>query len=266
MTQNQNEHLENHVARDAVDRKAALLRMSHELGRDDLRMAILGEGNTSTRVGPDTFLVKASGSSLRTLTPNDVVECRMSALLQLMKNTNLGDSDVDAALFASRIDPNGKKPSLEALFHASLLSLPDVEFVGHVHATAVAQILCSPRAREFAEHRIVPDEIVCCGVASVYVPYADPGLELARQIRTGVMTFVEKHARSPRVILLENHGIITIGRTPEAVVSAMLMAEKVANIWLGAAALGGPVFLKPEQVERIADRPDEKYRQKVLSL
>ena len=66
--------------------------------------------------------------------------------------------------------PRPKKPSVEALFHAWLLTLPDIHYVGHTHAPAVNGILCSPRAREFATKRIVPDEVVCCDVESVFVP------------------------------------------------------------------------------------------------
>ena len=65
---------------------------------------------------------------------------------------------------------------------------------------------------------------------------------------------------------MENHGIITLGRSVEAVLSAMLMAEKTAGIWLGAAALGGPTFMTPEHTEHIAGRPDEAVRRKILKL
>jgi hypothetical protein len=50
------------------------------------------------------------------------------------------------------------------------------------------------------------------------------------------------------------------------VLAALLMAEKTAAIWTGAAALGGPIFLSPENVQRIAQRPDEHYRQRALKL
>jgi rhamnose utilization protein RhaD (predicted bifunctional aldolase and dehydrogenase) len=130
----------------------------------------------------------------------------------------------------------------------------------------VNSILCSPRASEFAAKRIFPDEIVCCDVASIFVPYTDPGLRLARTIRDRTNDFIKKHQRPPRVVLLENHGIITLGRTPEAVLAAMLMAEKAAAIWLGAATLGGPVFLSAKNVARLAGRPDEALRRKVLKI
>ena len=244
----------------------ALLQLSHELGRTDRQMAILGEGNTSARLNAETFLIKASGSSLATLREEDVVECRSDALLALLDQDDLCDDDIAAALLASRVDSRGKKPSVEALFHAFCLTLGEVEFVGHAHAVAVNQILCSPRAAEFAAQRILPDEIVCCGSASVLVPYTDPGLPLARTIRDRTSEFIKAHGQVPRVILLENHGLITLGRTPAAVLAAMLMAEKTAAIWIGAALLGGPKFLSPENVARIAGRQDEHYRQRMLNL
>ena len=244
----------------------SLLTLSHQLGGERLRMAILGEGNTSLRLDDDTFAVKASGSNLATLTADDVTRCAFDRLLPLLDKTSATDVEVDQALLAARLEPSAKKPSIEALFHAYLLTLPGVRCVGHVHAVAVNQILCSPRAREFAEKRTCPDEIVMCGVESVFVPYAEPGLGLSQAIRREVVAFVKRTGRDPKVILLQNHGIIAVGASPKAVLGSLLMAEKAAEIFVGAAALGGPVFLTAAQCERIAGRPDEHYRQKMLGM
>ncbi len=249
-----------------ADAVQSLLDLSHALGGERLRLAILGEGNTSLRLDADTFVVKASGSNLATLRPTELTACRFDRLLPLLEAPDATDADVDATLLAARVDAADRKPSIEALFHAYLLTLPGVACVGHVHAIAVNQILCSPRAREFAERRACPDEIVMCGVESVFVPYAEPGLELSRAIRREVVAFVRRTGRDPKVILLQNHGIIAVGASPKAVLGSLLMAEKAAEIFVGAAALGGPVFLTAAQCERIAGRPDEHYRQKVLGL
>jgi rhamnose utilization protein RhaD (predicted bifunctional aldolase and dehydrogenase) len=242
----------------------SLLTLSHQLGGERLRMAILGEGNTSVRLDEDTFAVKASGSNLATLKAEDVTSCAFDRLLPLLDKTSA--TDLDQALLAARLDSAAKKPSIEALFHAYLLTLPGVRCVGHVHAIAVNQILCSPRAREFAEKRACPDEIVMCGVESVFVPYAEPGLGLSQAIRREVVAFVKRTGRDPKIILLQNHGIIAVGASPKAVLGSLLMAEKAAEIFVGAAALGGPVFLTEAQCERIAGRPDEHYRQKMLGM
>src|SRR5579883_10888 len=234
-----------------------LLDLSHQLGREDRKLAILGEGNTSARVGPDTFLVKASGSNLGALTREGLAECRFDALVPLLdRRERLSDKRIDELLFASRVDPSARKPSVEAIFHAYLLTLPGIAFVGHTHPVTVNQLLCSRHARTFARRRLFPDEIVCCGVESVFVPYTDPGLKLARAIRAAVVAYIRRLSRPPRVILLENHGFIALGATPEAVLAATLMGAKAAEIFAGAAAAGGqPRFLTPAQAARIAGRP-----------
>lgn len=244
-----------------------MLDLSHQLGREERKLAILGEGNTSARVCEDTFVVKASGSNLATLSEQGVAECAFDKLIPLLSTDSMSDEAIDEALFASRISEASKKPSVEAMFHAYLLSLPDVNFVGHTHPVAVNALLCSKHARTFATRRIFPDEIVCCGVESVFVPYTDPGLKLAQAIKQSVEAFIDRTSRSPRIILLENHGLIALGSSPESVLAATLMAVKAAEIFAGAAAISDePQFLTPEQVERIAGRPDEHYRQKALGL
>ena len=248
---------------------APLLKLSHDLGREERKLAILGEGNTSTGLDSERFVVKASGSHLGTLTEKDVTVCRRQALLELLEKTELSDKAIDDALFASRVDPSAKKPSVEAIFHAWLLTLPDVNFVGHTHPVSVNVLLCSNWAATFAQHRLFPDEIVCCGEASVFVEYTDPGLKLAQAIRTATRKFIEQRGQTPRVILLQNHGLIALGKTAEAVFAATLMAEKAAQIFLNATAASGgesPRFLSDDQVARIAGRPDEHHRRKALGI
>jgi rhamnose utilization protein RhaD (predicted bifunctional aldolase and dehydrogenase) len=243
-----------------------LLTLSHEVGREDRGLAILGEGNTSVKLSAETFLVKASGTCLGTLREEDVVECRFAALLPLLDREQMSDEEMDQALLAARVDPGAKKPSVEAVFHAYLLSLPEVNFVAHSHATHVNQVLCSPRAQDFANQRMFPDEIVLCGPRSVYLPYTDPGLKLSQAIRRQTEAFIKKYQRQPRVVLMQNHGLITLGRTWQAALYTMLMAEKAAKIFAGAAAMGGPVFFTEPNVQRIAGRPDEAYRQRALKM
>lgn len=243
-----------------------LLDLSHQLGREDRKLAILGEGNTSARISADTFVVKASGSNLGSLTEQGTAVCRFDKLLQLLDRKAMTDAAIDDALFASRVDPNARKPSVEAMFHAWLLTLPGVNFVGHTHAVEVNKILCTKHAKTFATKRGCPDEIVCCGAEFVLVPYIDPGLKLAQGIRAAVKAYIKRLARPPRIILLENHGVIALGATPEAVLAATLMVAKAAEIFNGAMTLGRARFLTSAQATRIAGRPDEHYRQRALGL
>jgi len=243
-----------------------MLDLSHQLGREDRKLAILGEGNTSARLSADTFVVKASGSNLGSLTEKGTATCRFDALLPLLDRKAMTDAAIDEALFAARTDPSSRKPSVEAMFHAWLLTLPGVNFVGHTHAVEVNKVLATKHAKAFATKRLCPDEIVCCGAEFVLVPYIDPGLKLAQGIRAAVKAYIKRLSLPPRVILLENHGLIALGATPEAVLAATLMANKAAEIFAGAVALGSPRFLSAAVAARIAGRPDEHYRQQALGL
>jgi rhamnose utilization protein RhaD (predicted bifunctional aldolase and dehydrogenase) len=248
------------------ERISNLIQLSRELGREERRLGILGEGNTSVRLSPTQFAVKASGCSLATLSEGDVTVCETEKLLALLDERDVSDAALERALLEARVENSAKKPSIEAMFHAWLLTLEGVDYVGHCHSLPANQILCSPRAREFAERRMFPDEIVCCGSASVFVPYADPGLPLAREIREHTRAFIRERGFAPRLILLQNHGLIALGTTPNAVLACTLMATKAAEIFVGAAALGGPKFLEDHDVQRIAGRQDEAYRQRQLGL
>lgn len=244
----------------------ALLQLSHELGREDRQLAILGEGNTSVKLGADQFAVKASGAHLGTLTAEDITICDSARMLALLERRQLNDEDLAVSLMDARIGGQGRKPSIESLFHAWLLTLRDVNYVGHSHPVTVNQVLCSPRARDFAERRLFPDEVVCCGPQSVFVPYADPGLAVAREIAERTRLFIEREGYVPRLIVLQNHGLIALGPTPQSVLAATFMAVKAATIFMGAAAMGGPNFLTAPLVDRIAGRPDEAYRQQQLKI
>lgn len=243
-----------------------LIHLSREIGREERRLALFAEGNTSCLIGENTFAVKASGTRLANLAEADVTVCELDKVLAMLEYSTPADTEIDRGLMAARISPNAKKPSVETMFHAWLLTLEGVDFVGHCHAEAVNQVLCSPMAREFAERRLFPDEVVYCGPASVLVPYVDPGLVLAREIRDQTREFIQRHGANPRIILLRNHGIIALGDSPDAVLAGLLMANKAASIFLGAVALGGPIFLSSQAVNRIAGRPDEAYRQQQLRV
>jgi len=249
-----------------ADQLTALLALSHDLGAEHRKLAILGEGNTSARLSAETFLVKASGCTLGTLAEADLVECRFAPLLAMLDRTDLTDQQIDDALFAARVDPNARKPSVESLFHAFLLTLEGISCVGHTHPVSVNKILCSERAPIFADKRLFPDQVVCCGPVSLFISYTDPGLKLAQVIRAETLRHREQFGAPPRTILLENHGVIALGPSPEAVKAATFMLDKAAEIFVGAVSLGEPEFLTQTDVERIAGRLDEHYRQRALNL
>lgn len=242
-----------------------LTALSHFLGDPARDLAILGEGNTSARLDNEVFYVKASGKQLGTITPDGFCAVHFARILPALEGPDLTDAEVKALLQESRAEGSAEvMPSVETFLHAYLLTLPNVHFVGHTHPTAVNAILCSVRAREAISGRLFPDEIVCCGIAPCFVEYTDPGIPLARLLRQRVEEFRADHGEYPKIILMQNHGLIAVGKTPRDVQTATSMYEKTARILLGTYALGGPNFLSEAHVRRIHTRPDEHYRQRQI--
>lgn len=243
-----------------------LVQMSRALGDPQKPYAILGEGNTSVRADDDTMYVKASGTTLATMTEEGFVPVSISKVTQILDDPNAGDEDVDKALKTSTLNPNEtRRPSVETMLHALLLKYPEYKFIGHAHPVSTNAILCSKQAREIAMGRICPDHIVVMGHKSVYIPYVDPGLVLAREVRTQMEKFIDEEGVLPKAIMMENHGLFAMADTAQKVLNIFEMAEKISKIIVGTAGFGGPQFLSEADVRRIDTRPDEHYRQKAIA-
>lgn len=244
-----------------------LVAMSNTLGRPELDYVILGEGNTSARADSDSFWVKASGTELRTITSRGFVQVAFDRALALVRRQGLTDADVKAGLSAAKVDPAAPgHPSVETLLHALCLQLPGVSFIGHTHATAVNMLTCSVGFEQAYAGRLFPDEIVLCGPAPVLVPYTDPGTPLALEVWARVERYLDQYGEQPKVILIQNHGLIVLGKSAQQVLDITAMAVKTARILLGAFAAGGPRFMSEHDVARIHTRPDELYRRLQLGL
>lgn len=246
-----------------------LLILSRRLGDPGRDWAILGEGNSSARLDGETFYVKASGSQLATIEKSHFSEVRTAPILEALGSTrNFTDAEVKDLLLSSCVGDTGKMPSVETLLHAYLLSLEGVTFVGHTHVTTINGILCSENGWQTMVRggRMFPDEIVVCGEAPCCVPYVDPGLPLARELRDRVEAYIDEYGAWPKTIYMQNHGFIAVGKSSKEVESITMMADKSARVMLGAMACGGPAFLSEANVRRIATRPDEHYRQKAIGL
>jgi rhamnose utilization protein RhaD (predicted bifunctional aldolase and dehydrogenase) len=244
-----------------------LVALSNNLGRPELDYAIMGEGNTSARVDESSFYVKVSGSELRTATTSSFVRCSMERVLALMNVPDLDDKKTKEGLVAAKLDPaDPGHPSIEALLHALCLRLPGINFVGHTHPVAINAITCSVNFEVAFAGRLFPDEIVVCGIAPVLVPYMDPGIPLALEVGSRLNKHLEEHGEPPRVVIIQNHGLIALGRTPQQVEDITRMEVKVARILLGTYSAGGPRFMTQHDVDRIHTRPDELYRKQKLGV
>jgi rhamnose utilization protein RhaD (predicted bifunctional aldolase and dehydrogenase) len=197
---------------------------------------------------------------MENIAPSDFVQVGFAPVLDLLDNPPATVSAMNERIAGARLNPDDPRPSVEVSFHALLLHECRVAFIAHTHPVAVNQILCSNRASDFAYQRLFPDEVVLCGVESVFVPYVDPGLPLALALRERVRPFMDKHGEAPKVILLQNHGFIALAQTAREALNITAMGVKAAQIFAGACAVGEPVFMPREEVYHIYKRPDEIYR------
>jgi ribulose-5-phosphate 4-epimerase/fuculose-1-phosphate aldolase len=213
-----------------------------KLAREIANYTICGEGNVSVRVDQNTFLIKASGTSLHTLSEEDLTLCNING---------------------EQIELSHKKPSIETSFHAWIMkTFPDINFIAHTHPPHTTKVLCTEPSilYDFAEHRWFPDQIVRNGIKSCVVPYAPPGEAILKLVEKHVTKFVDKEGYFPKLILLQNHGIISASSSMKDCAASSLMCEKSAEIFVGAHNLGGVHFLTSQQVADVDTCPNENYR------
>ena len=214
-----------------------------DLAKKVSKYTIAGEGNVSIRDG-DTMLIKASGSTLETMTDEDLVRCNLDG---------------------NALDDEKKKPSMEVSFHAWILkSFPEIKCVCHTHPTNTNKILCSGDIIDFASKRLFPDQVVRNGIISCVVPYATPGILLREEIKKSVLEFIVDNGFFPKLILLKNHGIITASTSVQEAIVSTLMCEKSAEIFIGAKMLGKIQFLTQDEIDSVNTHPSEKYRRSLI--
>lgn len=247
---------------------ADLVRLSHRLGDPAADLAILGEGNTSADLGDGTFLVKASGTSLRSAEESAFVQMDRAAVMAAVEDPALADDDsagLDRRMRAACVPGTVRKPSIEAMLHAVTIEEAGARFTGHTHPTPITGILCSDRARSLVAGHLFPDQVIVCGRHPLLLPYLEPGLPLGRGLRAGLRRHIHRHGAPPRLVYLVNHGIVALGETATEVEQITAMAVKAARILAAALTAGNPVYLPADSADRLDTRPDEIHRRAVLA-
>jgi rhamnose utilization protein RhaD (predicted bifunctional aldolase and dehydrogenase) len=240
-----------------------LVQLSRTLGEPWRRFAILAEGNTSQRIEEDQLAVKATGRSLRNASADDFVGVSLRRLSDLVDDVDAGDAEV-AYYFDEVETEQGIRPSVEALLHVVCVLDAGATTVAHTHPESVNALLCSDRGDVLAGAPIFPDQVVVIGRRALLVPYTDPGVVLAREVRARLAD----HARQwgmPRVIYLGNHGMVALGSSAGQALQLTEMADKVSRVLAATLALGNVVPMTDESAERIDTRDDEQIRRTALA-
>jgi L-ribulose-5-phosphate 4-epimerase len=202
-----------------------------ELPRNGL--VVWTAGNVSARVpGRDLLVIKPSGVSYDELTPEMMVVTDLQANL---------------------VDGN-HSPSSDTAAHAYVYAqMPEVQGVVHTHSTYATAWAARGEAIPCVL-TMMADEF---GGEIPVGPFAVIGDD---SIGRGVVQALRGHRST--AVLMQNHGVFTIGRSAKAAVKAAVLCEEVARTVHIARQLGTPLAIDPAQIDALYDRYQTAYGQR----
>ncbi|MGV9381645.1 L-ribulose-5-phosphate 4-epimerase [Nonomuraea sp. NPDC003707] len=190
-------------------------------------------GNVSGRVpGEDLFVIKPSGVSYDELTPENMVVCDLDG--NLVEGEHSPSSDTAAHAYVYR-------------------NMPDVGGVVHTHST-------------YASAWAARGEAIPCVLTAMAdefggeIPLGPFALIGDDSIGQGIVETLKGH-RS-KAVLMQNHGVFSIGKDPKAAVKAAVMCEDVARTVHVARQLGEPLPIPQDDIDRLYDRYQNVYGQR----
>ncbi len=209
-----------------------LVDLHQELVRYEL--VVWTGGNVSQRItfddgSPDLFAIKPSGVRYDELTADSMVIC-----------------DLDGKLVHGTLSP-----SSDTAAHAYVYkNMPEVNGVVHTHSNYA----CAWAA--------VGQEIPCIltAIADEFggpIPVGPFAIIGDDSIGRGIVETLKGH-RSPAV-LMQNHGVFTIGPSGRAAVKAAVMCEDNAKSAFIARQLGTPIPIPQEAIESLFNRYQKVY-------
>ena len=197
-------------------------------------------GNISGRVpDADLFVIKPSGVEYDDLRPDNMILCTLDGKVV----TGTPGSD--------------RSPSSDTAAHAYVYrNMPHVNGVVHTHSTY---------ATAWAA-RGEPVPCVITGQADEFggdIPIGPFAIIGDESIGEGIVATLTGH-RS-RAVLMQNHGVFTIGTSPRDAVKAAIMAEDVARTVHISRQLGDTIPIPHEKIDALFDRYQNVYGQRAAS-
>lgn len=191
-----------------------VVRVCHEIDR---RAYVGGrDGNVSVRLDGGAILVTRAGVRKGDVTEHDLIR-------------------VDSS--GARVGGDGH-PSTETGMHLRIYELrPDVGAVVHAHPPVATGFAAAGQAMDEC---VLPEVVVGLGAVPL-ARYATPGTP---ELSSSLDPLLAAHD----AILLENHGVVTLGPDVDSAYQRMENVEHAARILLVARLLGGPSTLTPGQV------------------
>lgn len=185
-----------------------LIKISKYAGmREDLVQA--GGGNTSVKLSDTEMLIKASGFQLADVTDTEgFAIVNPQIIVQFFQKNpikSISQEDEKSLLNASYI--SGGRPSIETFLHSITRRV-----TLHTHPTLVNVLVSRKDSKKIIED-LFP--------RALYVSYATPGIQLAKEYFIAYQQYQkqQKSLEVPKIIFLENHGLIVNAESAEEVIS-----------------------------------------------
>lgn len=187
-------------------------------------------GNISGRIDDTYMVITPSGMDYNKLTPDQMVV------------VNMKTQEYEGNL----------KPSVEAPIHSKiLLGKPEVNGIVHTHSTAAVTVACTRKGIP----AISEDQVQILGGDIRCAAYTRPG---SKELADAVFEALDERTGA----LMASHGAITVGPDLKTALTASVLLEKTAQIYLNVQALGGAVEISPEDCAFFHDFFLTKYGQK----
>jgi L-fuculose-phosphate aldolase len=167
------------------------------------------------------------------------------------------DDWVPMEIASGRIEREGPRPSSEFEMHLEIYrARSDVSAVVHTHPPVTIGVI-SAGIREIPP--MFPDYVAIAGTVGMieYVVPCSP--ELAAAVRQEIA------APGMGALLMQNHGLLTVGGSVREAYYRTEVIEEAARIYWVARSVGTPQVLTGAQTAAILDLEAERYRQKLLA-
>lgn len=181
-------------------------------------------GNVSARTPEGDVLITPSGVEYTSMKPEDVVLV-----------------DLEKTVLEGILEPSSETPMHTGIYRAR----PEVGAVAHTHSHFATTLAC-------LGWEIPPVHYMLTTLSNdgriPLAPYATYGTEeLAGHAGDAL-------AETRNACLLQNHGTITVGESPEEAFSRTVVLEEMAQIYYQTRVVGEPILLSTEHVEEVATK------------
>ena len=193
--------------------------------REDLVQA--GGGNSAYKITDEKMVIKASGYQLADVNEKvgyAIVNPKVirDAFLQCENLEEMTEEESKKILEEAFIE--GERPSIETFLHSI-----SGRYSLHTHSIVVNAITCRKNGENIILE-LFPDALV--------VPYATPGVKLAKKYFKEYKKYKEKYDYEPKFVFLMNHGLLVSADTADEVIrlteAVTQKIEKFLNINMSA--------------------------------